>query len=374
MKRGKFNRNCFAVGISLSVLISKPHSVVLTALLATTTLFGKTDVPVFLLSGQSNMAGADALVSDLTPDQKRAVDSVIIYMDAEGDAAKRGKWLTLGPGFGSKSSNLGPELFFGRTLADSMKTKIAIIKDAVSGAPLGTVQNGYLAPSSNGGIGGTLYKNMMTHIDAAMKSFDTARYTPRWAGFVWLQGETDAMIQSQTKAYETNLTNLIKDIRTKTKVDDLPIILPMIDVQTRWTYNSQIRAADIACRQKLKNVDTMDTKGLPTNGIHYRAKGHVTIGTVCAQRWLAMHYDYGGLPTIVYNHSRSSAMCMYPPANTLSVVNVFDMSGRKVMTINGDWGNFENPPLPNGCFIVAAANKTGRHNGVEKIMKLGGQK
>ena len=374
MKRGKSYGNRFAVSIGLSALTSKPSSVMLTALLSATALFGKTDVPVFLLSGQSNMAGADALVSDLTPDQKKTVDSVIIYMDAEGDAAKRCKWLTLGPGFGSTSSNLGPELFFGRTLADSMKTKIAIIKDAVSAAPLGTAQNGYLPPSSNGGTGGTLYKNMLTHIDAAMKSFDTDRYIPRWAGFVWLQGETDAMIQSQTKAYETNLTNLINDIRAKTKVADLPVILPMIDVQTRWTYNSQIRDADVACRQKLKNVDTMDTKGLPTNGIHYRAQGHVKIGATCAQRWLSMHFDYGGLPTNVYNYSRPTAMCLHPSTNTLCIVNVFDMSGRKVTTLNGDWGSYRNPRIPNECFIIAAVKKSGRHYSVEKFTKIGVQK
>jgi hypothetical protein len=307
----------------------------LAAMLVNATSFGKTDVPVFLLSGQSNMAGMQALVSDLTADQKKTVDSVMIHMDAEGDAAKRGKWLTLGPGFGSLSSNLGPELFFGRTLADSMKTKIALIKDAVSGAPLGTAQNGYLSPSSNNGNGGTLYNNMMTHIDAAMKSFDTAKYTPRWAGFVWLQGETDAMNQNQANAYETNLANLIKDIRAKTKVEDLPIILPMIDVQSRWTDNAKIRAADVACKQKLKNVDTMDTKGLPTNGIHYKAQGHVTIGTLCAQRWLNMNFKYGnGMVPVVYRYCQPEIPMLYQ-ALPFSGGILFDVMGRKIGAYDG---------------------------------------
>ena len=316
----------------------KSRCCLVTALLVvgyTSVSLGKTEVPVFLLSGQSNMAGMQALVSDLTADQKTTVDSVIIHMDAEGAANKRGKWMTLGPGFGSTASNLGPELFFGRTLADSMKTKIALIKDAVSGAPLGTAQNGYLSPSSNNGTGGTLYKNMMNHIDAALKSFDTTNYTPRWAGFVWLQGETDAMNQSQANAYETNLTNLIKDIREKTKVEDLPIILPMIDVQSTWTYNSIVRGADVACTQKLENVDTMDTKGLPTNGIHYKAQGHVTIGTVCAQRWLNMHFNYGAKVPVVYHYSPSSGIVLNPRAIGIPIVNIFDLSGRKFPAING---------------------------------------
>jgi hypothetical protein len=308
-------------------------SVMLAALLTFATSFGKTEVPVFLLSGQSNMAGMQALVSDLTTDQKKTVDSVMIHMDAEGDAAKRGKWLTLGPGFGSTSSNLGPELYFGRILADSLKRKIAFIKDAVSGAPLGTAQAGYLSPSSNNGNGGTLYNNMMTHIDAALKSFDTTKYIPRWAGFLWLQGETDAMNMNQSQAYETNLSNLIKDIRAKTKVENLPVILPMIDVQTSWTNNGIVRAADVACKEKLKNVDTMDTKGLPTNGIHYKAQGHVIIGTICAQRWLNMKFKYGGIVPIV-NHYKPDVPKLYQ-ASPSSRAILFDVSGRKIGAFNG---------------------------------------
>jgi hypothetical protein len=370
MKKIESHTNFYTVIAGLLALMSTSPLTMVTTLLAVTMSFGKTDVPVFLLSGQSNMAGADALVSDLTADQKKTVDSVIIYMDAEGDADKRGKWLTLGPGFGSKSSNFGPELFFGRTLADSLKTKIAIIKDAVSGVPLGAAQNGYLPPSSNGGTGGTLYKNMMTHIDAALKSFDTTRYTPRWAGFVWLQGENDAMVQSQANAYEKNLTNLINDIRAKTKVDDLPVILPMIDVQTRWTYNSQIRAADVACKLKLKNVDTMDTKGLPTNTIHYRAQGHVKIGTICAQRWLSMQYNYRDLPTIVHDYAQPSAMCIPPTVNTLSIINLFDVSGKKLLTVNGTRGSSLNPRAPNSFFIIMAKEKSSLLNGTWKRINI----
>ena len=67
----------------------------------------------------------------------------------------------------------------------------------------------------------------------------------------------------------------------------------MIDVQSIWTYNSIIRAADVAMKEQLEFVDTMDTKGLPTNGVHYKAQGQVTIGKVCGTRWFNLHYNYG---------------------------------------------------------------------------------
>ncbi len=298
--------------------------------------FGKTDVPVFLLSGQSNMTGMGGAVSELSADQKKTVDSVKIYLDAEGDQAKRKKWLTLGPGFGSDGSHFGPELFIGRTLSDSAPgkcKKIAIIKDAVSGTYLNQTQ-GWLPPSSNNGTGGTLYKNMMAAVDAAMKSFstafDTAQYTPRWAGFVWLQGEFDAQNTTDANAYEKNLTNLIKDIRAKTQVAELPVILPMIDVQNMWKYNATVRAADVAMTKNLKNVDTMDTKGLPTDGIHYKAAGQVKIGTICAQRWMNLHFVYSPAVRIARYRAQSTEWEAKPLVVPTATIDLFDLTGRKL--------------------------------------------
>jgi len=292
---------------------------------------GKTAVPVFLLSGQSNMAGYFGSVNDLTAEQKKEVDNVKIYMDGDGDGGKKNKWLTLGPGFGAGSSWLGPELSLGRTLSDSMPgTKIAFIKHSVGGTYLAKSEH-WLPPSSNNGQGGTLYKNMMSTIDKAMKSFnsafDTTQYTPRWAGFVWFQGEFDAYDKGYSNAYEKNLTNLINDIRATVGVDDLPVILPMIDVQNQWTHNAIVRAADIAVSQKLDNVDTVDTKGLPTDGTHYKAAGYITIGHRCAQRWLAMDYIYEDVVHVLNPYFQNVNREHYQALSKYKV-KTFDLSGR----------------------------------------------
>ncbi len=198
--------------------------------------------------------------------------------------------------------------------------------------------NGWLPPSSNNGTGGTLYKNMMTAIDAAMKSigsaFDSTLYTPRWAGFVWLQGENDALDQTSANAYEKNLTNLIEDIRAKVNVSDLPVILPLIAVQSIWPYNSTVRAADVAVKQKLKNVDTLDTKGFPSDGIHFKAAGHMKIGTIAAQRWLTMHYNYGLVVPIANHYSQPEVLQPYQ-TSPLSRGNLFDASGRIICAFDG---------------------------------------
>lgn len=284
----------------------------------------KTEVPLFLFSGQSNMVGLGTSTNDLSTDHKKTLPDIKIYLDAEGDATKLKKWSTLGPGFGANNNQFGPELLFGKVLADSFPGRqFAFIKVARSGTYLGKSTE-WLPPSSNNGKGGTYYTAMMGSIDDALKAFnsafDTTRYTPKWAGFVWLQGEFDAMDATLANQYETNLSNLVKDIRTKAGVADLPVVLPMIDGQSIWTNYSKIWAADIALTQKLANMDTVATKGLSTDGIHYKAAGMVVIGQRCAARWLRMN-------------ARTSAIGRrdrFTAARDMPLAARFDLSGRRI--------------------------------------------
>jgi hypothetical protein len=334
---------------------------------------GKTDVPVFLFSGQSNMVCLGSSANDLTADQKKTVDNIKIDSRADNNTKT---WATLGPGFGADASHFGPELFFGKILSDSMPgKKIAFIKDATSGTYLGKT-DGWLPPSSTNGPG-TLYKNMMTHIDKAMASFttafDTAQYTPRWAGFVWLQGEFDGMDQGLANAYETNLTNLIKDIRTKTGVADLPIILEMIKPISTWQYAAKVRAGDVACKEKLKNVDTMDTKdlALSSDNIHYNAASQIKIGSISALRWLNMHFIYQTPTQIAYRYSEPSTLQSQKQLSVVSFVKLFDVSGRKVGAFSSMFENAQNRQPAHHCVLIAVSNRPGEKHDAEKLTVIG---
>jgi hypothetical protein len=173
---------------------------------------------------------------------------------------------------------------------------------------------------------------MMKHIKDALGSLDTTKYTIHMGGFVWLQGEFDAMdnTQKQANEYETNLTNLIKDIRDTLNTEDLPVILPMIDVQSFWTHNAKVRAADIAVRNKLENVDTLDTKGFETDGIHYKAPGVIKIGRIAAQRWLNMHY-FAPVPVIPVSRN-----AMRPVVMSNRDLSFFNCAGRKIKIHRND--------------------------------------
>jgi hypothetical protein len=304
---------------------------------------GKTDVPVFLLSGQSNMSGY-ASANDLTADQKKTIENAKIYTDMTWENnGKLKKWMTLGPGFGSSASNIGPELYIGRTLSDKLPNlKIGLIKVCCGSTYLGNYASKpddcWVPPSSNNGKAGPHYARMVSAVGTALNSFttafDTARYAPRWAGFVWLQGEFDGQVKSLADAYEANLTCLINDIRIDLKVGDLPVIIPMIDAQSQWQYNAIIRAAEVAVTKKQKNVDTLDTKGYTTDGTHYKAQGQVKIGAVTVERWLAMNYNYGEKVPIAFQYCRPEAPQLYRDS-PFSAAILFDVSGRKIGEIEG---------------------------------------
>jgi hypothetical protein len=296
----------------------------------------KIAVPLFLFSGQSNMVGLGTKTSDLSSEEKEEIDNIKIYLETEG--RNLGEWAAFGPGFGGMNGGgFGVELFFGRVLADSMPdTKLAFIKDAKSGTPLGQ-SSGWLPPSSGGP--GTLYKNMMDHIDEALEkfndAFDTSEYFPRWAGFIWHQGESDATNSSSANSYEENLTNLIKDLRTMAEDDSMPAIIPMINQGTggmSWNYIDAVHAAEIATAEKLHNCDTTYLKDYNlSDGVHYDNPSMKKLGTNSALRWLAMEYtkhwwDDTITSPIVYQSSTISV------ANSTRNSSFFDLSGRRVKT------------------------------------------
>lgn len=329
----------------------------------------KTVVPLFLFSGQSNMVCLGSSVSDLpSADQTMEFENIKIHNRSDN---ARSEWSTLKPGFGGDAKHFGPELYFGKVLADSMPdTKFAFIKDATSGTYLGKSE-GWLPPSSGGP--GTLYKNMMDHIDKALDNFndafDTSKYTPRWAGFIWHQGEFDGWNdQGLANKYEENLTNLIKDLREMAGEDSMPAIIPMIS-GSMWQYKEIIQKAEIAVAEKLVNSDTTNTEGLAfsSDNIHYNAASQMKIGTNCALRWLAMEFTnewWNVTVPVVYQTVPSTGTHIQ---SISAVVTVFDLSGRVVRSVMPSSSNNQ---LQQNSPAVLLLRSAIADNGQQRITKM----
>jgi hypothetical protein len=79
----------------------------------------------------------------------------------------------------------------------------------------------------------------------------------------------------------------------------------------------------------------MDTKGIPTDGTHYRTAGYVKIGQICALRWLNMQYNYGLAVPVAYQCYQPEVPKLYQPSS-FSRVSLFDVSGRKIGALDSE--------------------------------------
>ncbi len=161
-------------------------------------------VKVFLLGGQSNALGRAPAsgIPTTPPDLSQAQADVFFYYDSP--LAPPPTLTTLRPGSGKNANEFGPEVSFGRQIADASPSEsFAIIKYANGGTAL---YNDW-APGT-----GTEYNIFKTTVSNGLAALQAAGHTTEIVGMLWHQGESDA-IEGQQADYESNLTAFIADIR-----------------------------------------------------------------------------------------------------------------------------------------------------------------
>jgi hypothetical protein len=102
--------------------------------------------------------------------------------------------------------------------------------------------------------------------------------------FVWDQGEKDGRIEVNANNYETNLTNLINNLRTAIGEASLPVILPLFNSDIAGapvnpvTFWETVQNAKIAVAAAMTNVITvaMEDAEMDTDLIHYTPAGYLT--------------------------------------------------------------------------------------------------
>ncbi len=234
-------------------------------------------VKVFVLAGQSNMEGQ--AVADLDgPDYNEGrgtlkylfQDSVQAgrlrhLIDAEGHwtvrsdvrvryqledgPLKRGP-LTLGFAVYEGQHHFGPELQFGHVVGDHFENPVLLVKTAWGGKSL---YKDFRPPSSGGEVG-IYYRRMLAQIRDALahapQEFpESTAAGCELAGFVWYQGWNDGCEpQTAVPQYETNLVNLIHDVRRDLNAPNLPFVVgeltgPWVEAPGEWAALRRAQAA-----------------------------------------------------------------------------------------------------------------------------------
>jgi len=256
---------------------------------------GKSPVKVFILAGQSNMEGqavADldgkdyndgkgtlnflmrdpakaALLKHLKDDQGQWTvrDDVWVWYKPEDGPVKSGP-LSLGfTPYGGRH-HFGPELQFGHVIGNRLANQVLLIKTAWGGKSL---YKDFRPPASAGEVGPYYTKmieqvrEVLINLKKCFPGYDGGGY--ELAGFVWYHGWNDGCDpKNAVPEYETNLVNLIKDVRKDLKAPNLPVVIgeltgPWITATGEWAAIRKAQA-DAAAHPEFKGsvlfVETHD--------------------------------------------------------------------------------------------------------------------
>lgn len=234
------------------------------SLLGVTTSMHADHVKVFLLGGQSNMDGRGD--SDELPQGLRSPQNDVLFYYRSNASLT-----TLRPGSGS---DFGPEVQFGRTIADEFSTdNFALIKHAVGGTNLHTDWD----PAN-----GETYSAFQDTVKDGLEALTDAGHTYEIVGMLWTQGERDGKDGRTTAQYEADLNDFIGDIRTNYG-EDLPFFLSRLSsgqTDIRADRLAQIRAAQNNVAAGDSKTYLIDTDGfkLKDDNLHFDAAGQLELG------------------------------------------------------------------------------------------------
>ena len=225
---------------------------------------------VFLLGGQSNMAGHQTGLPTTSP-YNTALPDIQFWNYANNG------WIDLQPGLGETTNDIGPEIGFGHTLADLFPDDdIYLIKHGASGTDLAVDWN----PNGTG----PQYNTFESRVNAALANLTGAGLAPEIAGMIWMQGESDANNAAYGAAYEANLTNFINTVRSDFSTPDMPFVVGRITDLTSYGFPAvaEVRTAQETVPATVGNASWIDTDDIALNPAapgHYSMSGQITLGT-----------------------------------------------------------------------------------------------
>lgn len=116
---------------------------------------------------------------------------------------------------------------------------------------------------------GELLDQTLAEIRATIAHVRAQGFEPDFKGFIWVQGEGDALAPERAAVYAQNMELLLAAVRAETGVSDLPAIVPMLS-SDNYPYKDDIRAQQALLAQNDPDVRLVETEGLTfVDGVHY---------------------------------------------------------------------------------------------------------
>jgi len=266
----------------------------------------KKKIKVFIMSGQSNMAGyGDS--TKLSDELRNGNERVLMF---EG-----GKWQPLRPfketnermkeRQGMMEFSFGPEIGFGQEMAKAWPDEtIGIVKQAIGGTGILAWHPNWSkeeADRTNDGEKGPLFKVLVGKVREACESAEC-----ELMGFVWMQGGADMKDESLAKEYLSNLKALVEGIREETGVADLPLILgsyrpggtpddltgldPSKLSELKRPAALYVLQAQYEAQKELAPAKMVALRNLETHprNVHFNTAGQLELGKLFAKAYLEL--------------------------------------------------------------------------------------
>ena len=241
--------------------------------IATTTTPQVPSMQLFLLAGQSNMAGRGRVEA-----QDRVVHDRVLMLDRQ---------LTWVPAtdpvhFDKSVAGVGPGRSFGIAVADANTTAIiGLVPTAVGGSPITSWEPGALDSATRTHP----YDDAIIRARAAMRG-GTLK------AILWHQGESDSH-DPASSLYEGRLRALIERFRADLGAPDLPFIIGQLGCFSNGPWSPDKERVDAAQRSiaaRMHNVAFVSSESLTDRGdtIHFDASSARELGRRYAAAYLAM--------------------------------------------------------------------------------------
>lgn len=249
-------------------------------------------IKLFILAGQSNMVGYQSNIKELSDRLKQPQNNVFWY-------SRERQWVPLTPPTEPLPSTnwmphqvgFGPEITLGRTIAEKLNDRVALVKYAVNGSNLAEDWN----PENNA----SLYYKMRDRVSQAIATLEASGYLVDLAGFFWMQGEADASHENLAPHYEANLIQFIQKVRDDFNHQKLPFIYGMVHFGNNHSKPNGItnccgkivREAQMRVSKKVAFTRTVETEFLPLDRdlLHFNSQGLIQLGKLFAQTWIDLH-------------------------------------------------------------------------------------
>ena len=188
----------------------------------------------------------------------------------------------------SNMAGLRPEESFIPNVEEAFgKDHVIVVKDALGGQPIRRwYKNWEAADGSRPESTGDLYQRLMEKVQQAIIGKEIQTVT-----FIWMQGERDAK-EEYGEVYEASLEGLLKQVSSDLERDDINVVIGRLSDfdmnNTKYPHWTLVREqqADFAqdgSRRTLVNTDDLNDgvnrRGKEiSNDLHYSAQGYVELG------------------------------------------------------------------------------------------------